>query len=295
MARKTRSGSYFFLYGIFKISILAIHLYCCWLAYTLGTFGQVILSFFAPVFAEIYWFVKVWQLAGGITWFNLWVIGTVALFFVALGLKILTDTFHNKRMQSASTGVNTESAPLNATPAGFCRACGQPIDPESYQCTGCGKQYNKGKLLRKRLYAKKGRIVVGVLIVALAGICVGQYLNYTAMLQEWEEAYTVLIQEMEERIHALEEDLEDTESSNDEPSTSEQSTLTAQDVRNRIKNDRIIRSVHRISNELQNVGRPPTTQNNLNNAPATNNTTQEDTDTNKIQSILDKIRQRVTE
>ena len=42
-----------------------------------------------------------------------------------------------------------------------------------------------------------------------------------------------------------------------------------QDVRNRIKNDRIIRSVHRISNELQNVRRSPTIQNNLNTAPDT--------------------------
>lgn len=293
MARGKRSGSYFFLYGIFKISILAIHLYCCWLAYTLGTFGQVILSFFAPVFAEIYWFVKVWQLAGGITWFNLWVIGTVALFFVALGLKILTDTLHNKRMQSASTGVNTESAPINATPAGFCRACGQPIDPESYQCTGCGKQYNKGKMLWKKSRAKGGRIVVGVLIVALAGICVGQYLNYTAMLQEWEEAYTVLIQEMEERIHALE--LEDLKSLINEPS--------AGGFIEDVKRERAIReelsSGKYTYDDLVKLrypnGVPGQTQNNTAAESSGNQTTQEDTDANKIQSILDKIRQRVTE
>ena len=73
------------------LSIVAYHLYCCYLAYVVGPFWKVVVTFFAPVLAESYWFVFVWQNAGGMTWFNLWGIGSLLLAVIVYGVSAIWE------------------------------------------------------------------------------------------------------------------------------------------------------------------------------------------------------------
>ena len=59
------------------------------------------------------------------------------------------------------------AAPAPATPKlRYCKHCGSPIDPATRQCTGCGKQYFRPPVLRKKHLA----IAAGVLACAVFAI-----------------------------------------------------------------------------------------------------------------------------
>ena len=61
------------------------------------------------------------------------------------------------------------TTPVPATPKlRFCKLCGAPIDPATRQCTGCGKQYFRPPVLRKKHLA----IAAGVLACAAVALLI---------------------------------------------------------------------------------------------------------------------------
>jgi len=80
-------------------------------------------------------------------------------------------------------------APAPAVKTVYCRLCGHPIDSETKQCTGCGKQYFRG--IRPMTFLC---IVMGLAILALAVTCLVmdyQYREQIDALQELLSYYRV--------------------------------------------------------------------------------------------------------
>lgn len=69
-----------------------------------------------------------------------------------------------------------------ATKTVFCRLCGKPIDNETKQCTGCGKQYFRG--IRPMTFLC---IVMTLAILILATLSIVQELRYQERIEELEE------------------------------------------------------------------------------------------------------------
>lgn len=66
-----------------------------------------------------------------------------------------------------SPTITDPAAPAPATPKlRYCKHCGSPIDPATHQCTGCGKQYFRPPVLRKKHLA----LSAGVLACAVFAI-----------------------------------------------------------------------------------------------------------------------------
>lgn len=91
------------------------------------------------------------------------------------------------------------SAPAPATPKlRYCKLCGAPIDPATRQCSGCGKQYFRPPVLRKKHLA----IVAGVLVCAAVVFLV---FNLVSSLAAQKDAAQAQVDDLNARITELEE------------------------------------------------------------------------------------------
>lgn len=92
----------------------------------------------------------------------------------------------------------------------YCSRCGALIDPQSKQCTGCGKQYFKGIKFNKVFVTIT---VLSLVIAALMGANVFQYLNYSQTEEELHKAQ-VKNENSELEVANLEKKIENLEESN---------------------------------------------------------------------------------
>lgn len=95
----------------------------------------------------------------------------------------------------------TITAPSSSAPATpklrFCKHCGSPIDPATRQCTGCGKQYFRPPVLRKKHLA----IAAGVLVCAAVVFLV---FNLVSSLAAQKDAAQAQVDDLNARITELE-------------------------------------------------------------------------------------------
>ena len=89
----------------------------------------------------------------------------------------------------------------------YCSRCGALIDPQSKQCTGCGKKYFKGIRFNKFAVTIT---VLSLVIAALIGLNVFQYLNNTVVNEELRKT-SIIIENLEVANENLEEKNEDLE------------------------------------------------------------------------------------
>ena len=92
----------------------------------------------------------------------------------------------------------------------YCSRCGGVIDPQSKQCTGCGKQYFKGVKINK-VFVTITALSLG--IAGLIGTNVFQYINLSQTKEELQEVQSNSAMS-EFRIETLEDKIEELEESN---------------------------------------------------------------------------------
>ena len=66
------------------VGLIALHLYCCYVAYVIGPFWKVVATFFLPVIADIYWLIISCKIAGGLSVLMLAAIILIVLFIVTI-------------------------------------------------------------------------------------------------------------------------------------------------------------------------------------------------------------------
>ena len=89
------------------------------------------------------------------------------------------------------------TSPAPATPKlRYCKHCGSPLDPATRQCTGCGKQYFRPPVLRKKYLA----IAAGVLACAAIMLLVGNLVSQKNAAEAKAEELTVRVAELESAV-----------------------------------------------------------------------------------------------
>ena len=94
----------------------------------------------------------------------------------------------------------------------YCSRCGELIDSQSKQCTGCGKKYFKGIKVNKFAVTITALTLV---IAALIGLIVVQYQNYSGLNKELHKS-NVKIENLEVANENLEEKNEDLKEKNED-------------------------------------------------------------------------------
>lgn len=89
------------------------------------------------------------------------------------------------------------AAPAPATPKlRFCKHCGSPIDPTTRQCTGCGKQYFRPPVLRKKHLA----IAAGVLACAAVALLIFNLITQLHAAESKVEALNAQITDLNAKL-----------------------------------------------------------------------------------------------
>lgn len=78
----------------------------------------------------------------------------------------------------------------------YCKHCGSPLDPATHQCTGCGKQYFRPPVLRKKYLA----IAAGVLVCAAIMFLVVNLVSQKNAAEAKVEELTVRVAELERAV-----------------------------------------------------------------------------------------------
>lgn len=89
------------LFVLSYVGIAITHIYCCYIAYMIGPFWKVILTFFFPIISEIYWIVYLWNYSGSIPIIGILIFCLIGIYLLALFLTFIgdSDKIYNKTIK----------------------------------------------------------------------------------------------------------------------------------------------------------------------------------------------------
>lgn len=103
-----------------------------------------------------------------------------------------------------------EAAPVPMQPsaapkpkAGFCKLCGNPIDPVTRKCTGCRKQYFRPPIFTDKHYFIAATAVACVAVVVLLVMLISQRSTYESQIAELSEQVSDLENELDHLTRSL--------------------------------------------------------------------------------------------